>query len=83
MRVPPDVVKSLEIVQAVRFLGTDRVMVSGPQEVQLRPLQGKAYSEIRDQVLELSSERTKFYHHRTLEDHNQPVEKKEVSRDGW
>lgn len=73
----------MEITRADRHFGTDRVMVFGPDRVLLRPLQGGQYSEVKDTILELSDDKTKFYHRIPSEDPNQPVKEVEVSKEDW
>ena len=72
-----------EVTRVERSFGTDRVLLYGPDEVLLRPLQGKRYSEVRDTILELSDGKTKFYHRIPSEDPSQPVKEVEVSKEEW
>lgn len=78
-----EVIPKLVITRAIRFLGTAKVMVDGPSDIMLRFLQGRPYWDVRDLVLSLSNETTKFYYHIQHEDPNQPVMKVEVSRNEW
>lgn len=72
----------MKITRADRHFGTDRVMV-WPNEIQLRSLQGRQYSEVRDIILELSNGETKFYHRIPPDDPLQPVKEIEVDKEEW
>lgn len=78
-----EVIPKLVITRAIRFLGTNKVMVDGPSNIMLRFLQGKPYWDTRNLILELSNTETRFYYHIPHEDPNQPVTKVEVSKNEW
>lgn len=72
----------LKITQADRSLGTDRVMVFGPDMVSLTHLQGRQYSEVRSTILRLTDSGTKFCH-RIMISEALPIKVVEVIRDEW
>jgi len=73
----------LKITRAERSFGTGRVLLYGPNEIQLRSLNGRQYSEVKDSILRLSNSETKFYHRIPSDDPIQPIREIKVSKEEW